>query len=318
MVTIVGAGMSGLLAARMLSQHSPVVVEAQSALPNNHSALLRFRTNAVGKVLGIKFRQVQMIKDVLPYKNPVADALAYSYKNTGVYRSDRSIQAGLQVADRYIAPMDLVARMAKGLNILYNIKIGSVSDHNFHFSGKAPTISTIPMPALMDVLGYENKDLVFETQSGFNIRCFIANCDAYATLYVPSPSVSFSRVSITGNELIIEFSHFSEKHPPQGDKNLYDTVEFAAGMFGIKRTSILEESIEVRTQKYQKIMPVNDAARKEFINWATRNYNVYSLGRFATWKPSLLMDDVVKDIQRIAGWLEEPRSANYETLNHMV
>ncbi len=33
--------------------------------------------------------------------------------------------------------------------------------------------------------------------------------------------------------------------------------------------------------------------------WATDNFNIYSLGRFATWRPGLLLDDLVNDIRVI-------------------
>ena len=50
-VTIIGAGMAGLLAANMLRHRDPVILEAQKSLPNNHHALLRFRSSVVGDVL---------------------------------------------------------------------------------------------------------------------------------------------------------------------------------------------------------------------------------------------------------------------------
>jgi large conductance mechanosensitive channel len=36
---------------------------------------------------------------------------------------------------------------------------------------------------------------------------------------------------------------------------------------------------------------------------ATINYGVYSLGRFATWRAGLLMDDLVQDVQKIDRWI---------------
>jgi hypothetical protein len=119
MVTIVGAGMAGLLAGNMMRQLAPQIMEEQKQLPNNHSAVLRFRTSKVGDALGIRFRKVRMVKTALEWRNPVADALAYAYKNGGVRLSDRSITAGMTVDDRYIAPPDLIERMARGLDIAY-------------------------------------------------------------------------------------------------------------------------------------------------------------------------------------------------------
>ena len=45
---IFGAGLAGLLSANMMRSHKPTVYEFQSELPNNHGALLRFRSDKVG------------------------------------------------------------------------------------------------------------------------------------------------------------------------------------------------------------------------------------------------------------------------------
>lgn len=114
MTLIIGSGMAGLLAGNMLMKRKPLIIEAQPSLPSNHSAVLRFRSPVVGDVLGIPFKRVNMIKTSVPWQNPVADALAYAYKNSGGYRSDRSIGSGAVVSEeRFIAPPDLVLRMAE-------------------------------------------------------------------------------------------------------------------------------------------------------------------------------------------------------------
>jgi hypothetical protein len=148
---IVGAGMAGLLAARMLSHRKPVVWETQKALPNNHSAVLRFRTSQVGDILGIPFKKVNMIKDTLHWRNPIADSLAYSYKNSGSYRSDRSVTRGLVSEERFIAPPDLISQMAEGVKI----EFGREYDPNDPHVRGSNVISTIPMPALMELLDYD-------------------------------------------------------------------------------------------------------------------------------------------------------------------
>src|SRR5215203_7178321 len=117
---IIGAGMAGLLAANMLRNLNPVVLERQPSLPNNHSAVLRFGSPLVGEVLGIPFKRVKMIKATLPWSNPVADSLAYAKKVTGTYRSDRSLPTMPVEAERWIAPPDLIERMADGIDIYFN------------------------------------------------------------------------------------------------------------------------------------------------------------------------------------------------------
>jgi hypothetical protein len=53
---------------------------------------------------------------------------------------------------------------------------------------------------------------------------------------------------------------------------------------------------------------MNEEIRKEFIFKTTVQNNIYSLGRFATWR-NLIMDDVYKDIQVIKKLMNQ---SNYD------
>jgi hypothetical protein len=301
-VIIIGAGMAGLLAARMLGHHKVAVWEKQTALPNNHHAVLRFRTSQVGDILGIPFKRVNMIKDVLPWQNPIADSLAYSYKNTSAYRSDRSVTKGLVSEERYIAPPDLIERMAEGVQIEFGREYAPGDPH----VRGASVISTMPMPSLMEALDYDMAP-DFEYQSGMVIEATVENCDAYVSLLIPNPDEPFSRISLTGNQLLVEV--------PKVEKLAqYESfAQHAAKVIGIRSEQI--HSIRApRYQSYNKILPIADEARKGFMFWATKNFSVYSLGRYATWRPSLLLDDLVNDIRLIDKWT---RSSGYDMALHV-
>jgi len=290
MVNIVGAGMAGLLCANMLSKHKPVVYEKQPDLPHNHSAVLRFRSSIVGDVLGIPFKQVMLIKAIEAWKNPIADALAYSSKCTNFYRSDRSILTSPTMAERFIAPVNMIPRMSFGIDVRYGI------EYDFGMS-EGPHISTIPMPALMAILDYPGaKEITFNWLYATNIRATIEACDAYVSLYVPDPARPFSRVSITGNELIVET-------PARGltDEEGNKVARSAAMLLGIAYEEVSD--IRVSQQSYGKILPISEEVRRDFVYWATEKHNVYSLGRFATWRPGLLLDDLVQDIRLIDKWI---------------
>lgn len=290
-INIIGAGMAGLLAANMLSRHNIAVYEAQSSLPNNHSAVLRFGTEKVSEVLGIPFRRVKMIKTYLPWRNRVADCLAYSMKCTGIARSDRSITSETFSADRWIAPDDLVAQMAKRIHegrMFFGSKFGDKDK----WIETAPVISTIPMPALMKLLGYPNQP-EFKWVGGKNLRAKIDRCDAFVSMYIPNPDYPFNRISITGNELIAEYAGSAKVQ-----KSL--NTEQIAHMLGIDYSLFGEP--EVKEQTYAKIAPIDNGERKRFLAWATDQHNIYSLGRFATWRPGLMLDDLVHDIRLIERW----------------
>lgn len=287
-MNIIGAGLAGLLAGNMLRNHNPVIYERQPTLPNNHHAILRFRTSKIGDVLNIPFKKVTMMKCVQHWRNPVADALSYAKKNTGWYRSDRSITTGTVLEDRYIAPPDLIARMAADCEI------------NFKHQEELPipnlpvTISTVPMPDLMDMLNYDQRP-IFDRVSGISIKAKINNCDAYCSIMVPDPNSPFSRISITGDEMIVECPYIG--------RNELVVIREALWFLGLKEGSISD--VRSFEQKYFKIVPIDEDVRKRFILWASDQYQIFSLGRYATWRPGLLLDDLVQDVRLIEQWSKD-------------
>lgn len=294
-INIIGAGMAGLLAGNMLARHKPEIYEAQESLPNNHSAVLRFGTEKVSEVLGIPFRKVKMIKTYLPWRNRVADCLAYSMKCTGIARSDRSIISDVFSADRWIAPDDLVFQMATRVRpIIFGEAASSELFKDQKISTNNPIISTIPMPALMKLLDYPNQP-EFKYVSGKNLRAKIQCCDAFVSMYIPDPDYNFNRISITGDELIAEYSG-------KGSEDVHPKFDLGAiaEILGIPARQFSEP--KVKDQTYSKIAPIDDGERKRFLAWATDNFNIYSLGRFATWRPGLMLDDLVHDIRLIERW----------------
>lgn len=292
---IIGAGLAGLLTANLLRHKNPVVLEKQAALPNNHSAVLRFRSSIISDVTGIPFRKVQVLKASLPWLNPVADALAYAEKNTGSMRSDRSIPMQMTSAERYIAPQNLIRQLADGLNIRYEVQHPGDAESRIDGMGP-PIISTIPMPALMEMLGYSKKP-TFDFIPGCNLCATVLHCDAYASLYIPNPFYPFSRISLTGDEIVAEIPNLhSTEHFDD-----YELIFVAAGLLGIHRDRVI--NISMKRQGYAKILPIDEGERTRFITWATDEYNIYSLGRYACWRPGLLLDDLVQDIRLIERWI---------------
>ena len=160
------------------------------------------------------------------------------------------------------------------------------------------------MNVLMGLLGWEEKP-DFRYVHGFNVNATVDNCDAYVSVYSPDPLELYNRVSLTGNQLTIECSmpeanqiqldSIAAKHSELGEKS--ELIKEAKFLLGIDRLKV--HSIKASVQKYSKILPIDDNIRKRFIMWATDRFNIYSLGRFATWRPGLLLDDVVNDVRVI-------------------
>jgi len=317
-ISIIGAGMAGLLAGNILRKigHEVAILEGQAALPHNHTALLRFRSSVVGEAVGVPFRKVRVMKWSAPWRNPIADTLSYSMKCSGSMRTDRSITSMEEVSERWIAPSFFIQAMADKLDrmILYGQTWSAPRDLE-----DGPTISTMPMPVLMKLLKYPGVVPFFGHCHGFNLTIRLhGNVDAYGTIYVPSPDFVFNRVSITGRTMVAEFAFPGADEDEVGEmmKNYQRgtaMVDTALGLFGLEREA-MEESHYSR-QKYAKILPVDDDARKAFMFWASTRHNIYSLGRFATWRPGLLLDDLPQDIAKISKWIE---AGNYDLMRHML
>ena len=307
---IYGAGMSGLLAATMLRRFEPVIHEAASELPNNHAALLRFRTDAVSKATGIPFKKVWVQKAVmgedmkLQSHATIKDQNCYSLKVSGEVRG-RSIE-NLAPGERYIAPPDFIAQLSKGLNIQYSSALGSEEAKN-QFRKNA-VISTIPMNLLMRMVGWSDVPAFkYKEIATLTADIIAPEIEVYQTIYYLYDNIPAYRASITGNKLIIEFMD----SPVYGWENL-GQAEFELSI----KTYLMHlvgsrvagqasfENIKLKKQKYGKLVSSTGKMGKEFILAMTDLYGIYSLGRFATWR-QILMDDVVKDVKVIEQLIEQ-------------
>jgi NAD(P)-binding Rossmann-like domain len=288
-IHVLGAGMAGLLAANILRRHRITVFEKQEKLPNNHHAVLRFRTPEIGNLLGIPFKKVNMIKTYMPNMNVVADSLTYSKKTTGKYLSNRSIIEGTVQAERWIAPTNLIEQMAENVGVSYNTDFKPLQNKA---NIPVKVISTIPMPVLMALLEYEH-NINFESRPGIVFTGRVLDCDAYVSVLFPGGE-PYSRATITGDQIMIEFPGITE---------LPETIDLARAYWALGLSDSVILDADFKKQGYFKITEIDDSERKAFQRWATVHYGIYSLGRYATWRPKLLLDDLVDDIRKIEGWI---------------
>lgn len=302
MIHIVGAGMAGLLAGCMLGKDTRVF-EQSDQIPNNHKAILRFRSSIVGDTLNIQFRKVRMMKAIHPWANPVADQMAYSRKANGSFRLRSAVSATGEIEDRYIAPADLISQMASRV---HDIKLSheyAVWSSATKTDSVKAVISTIPMPTLMSLLEYPLRERCsFGHSEGLVLTATIQDCDSYCTVYDPDPTSIVTRASITGNKMIVETVARSKLRSLSAsdlsDQDIAKAVvaraTFLLGIMGAKPIDC-----ELSRQRYAKILPIDEEIRRRFIMWASEKHGIYSLGRFACWRPGLLLDDVVSDVRKI-------------------
>jgi hypothetical protein len=304
--------MAGLLTAAMLRRLRPVVHEVQPALPDNHGALLRFRTDAVQRETGQVFRRVRVLKAVKSDRHlhaaaTIRDANQYAYKVTGEVQP-RSV-LNLDSCDRYIAPPDFVTALARDVILKMNAPLTREVLERNKAEGYV-TISTIPMPVLMKLVDWPGTQFRWRPIWSVVVDLQQPLVDVYQTIYYPEPDVPFYRASLTGNKLIIEYlaepKGISDAHVRTGAGPFSGYAGHAAGImtdFGLPHDATFTVS-PPKLQQYGKLVPLDKRECQTFILAMTDQYNCYSVGRFATWR-QILLDDVVQDVRRVETWITQ-------------
>lgn len=294
---IIGAGMAGLLAANYFRLLKPKVYERRSSLPRNHEALLRFRTDRVSRITGIEFSEVTVRSEVcwgdsfLP-RVTIQAANRYAMKVSGSV-SDRSIWNGIGEKKRFIPPPDFVDQLGMLVDVSYEV---DWKHRNTSRDAGEPVISTMPIFALMKELEWKHIPK-FEWQPIYVLNARLDNvADSVAqTIYFPSMTEAAYRASIMNGWLTVEMMI----DPERAQLDHRGIVQSVLSVFGLDQSMVPPGKIRYHKQEFGKIIPTEEENCREFIYTATRDYNIYSLGRFALWR-QILLDDVALDIEKIA------------------
>lgn len=291
--TIIGAGYAGLLAAIRFPYAT--VIEAAPEPKNKHNALLRFRSDVVSKLTDIPFKKVKVDKGIVQVgteahptptiitKCDMQLANQYSEKVTGAI-GGRSIW-NLESCERYIAPPFFFEMLVGKVHdrIRYNTPLTELDQG-------ANYINTIPLPMMLKIANIQlyGVDVSFQKKEIIADQYEIGgDCDIYQTLYFTNPYYSVYRASITGNVLIVE-------RTGEGNPLPVDCILRAFGI-SFKRSV---KHISSLPQMYGKIMPLEKKLRDDLLFALTTNFNVFSVGRFATWR-NILLDEVVDDLNTV-------------------
>ena len=278
---IVGAGFAGLISAHIFPREQ--IIESAPEPLQAHRALLRFRSDVVGKLTGVDFRKVRVRKGLFingMFSEPnIHLANAYSQKCLGEIVGERSIW-NLDPVDRFIAPETFYEQLIDAVGT--RIKWGTKADYLGEIASHNPIISTAPLPVVL-------REVVCPLAIEFNrapitvMRYRLDKCDVHQTIYYPTSAHSLYRASITGDLLLCEFAG-----EPTGDWQQDVISSFCLLSVGQM------EPIDVARQSYGKIAPVDNGLRKALIHDLSVRYNIFSIGRFATWR-NVLLDDIVND-----------------------
>jgi len=286
MKQIIGAGFSGLIAA---TQFRTADVFEISKRFQSHNALLRFKTDVISRITGIPFRKVRVQKNIcidgsVKESTDIFLCNLYSRKVTGKILN-RSI-ADIRTVDRFVAPNDFYDKL---IEVVGESRIHWEETTDF-VGNDLQVLSTIPMNVIakMTPLGRILRDQSFDYKNILVYVGTVKNSDVFQTMYFPGPETSIYRASITGDKIIIEsLSDLKE-----------EDLRYAMNSFGISIEDIEEGRLVKRPQRYGKISPIDERARRAFVLALTANHNIYSIGRFAVWK-NILLDDLAGDIELV-------------------
>lgn len=295
---IIGAGLAGMLAAHAFpnaeifeSRSSSLGVEAE------HKALLRFRSEAVSHLTGIPFKKVLVRKGVWYrgwfHEPNIALANMYAQKCLERLVGDRSIW-NTAAAERYIAPENLYDQLLDRVEnrVQWGMPIKGLSPQEQY-------VSTMPLNVAARLAGIAVDHNAFHHKQIHVRRFRLRGCDVYQTIYFPDPELPLYRASITGDLLICEFTH-----EVMLTTKVLDRILQAFAL----TTRVCVDELESVSQRYGKIAPIDEHLRKTLIWKLTEEHNLFSLGRFATWR-NILLDDVVHDISVVRQLIT---ATNYE------
>lgn len=287
---IIGAGLAGLIAGNMLPTSAVFEKNDEEDRPT-HKAILRFKRPLDD--LGVECERVTVRKGIwydnkfVPPNPRVCNLYAQKVTNRVLARSIWDCRP----AERYIPPFSLQKDLEKRLagRIFFN------TEADFDVQGYDAIISTLPMSVMVKLF-----DLPENLQAGIprfdsrkiHVRKFKINgANVHQTVYFPHPHQSVYRASLAGDVLIVEAI------------NSLDFGDFWTP-FGLNENDL--EIIDLGVQSLGKIAPIDDVWRRSFIGWLSDAHKIYSLGRFATWRPDVKVMDVIADVQKIKRLAENP------------
>jgi len=297
-IVIIGAGISGAIAAGALSSYNPKIFDAAKKKVQNHRAVMRLRDSSVCMYLGVGYRKVKVHK-AISFEGKLKSAPnikmnnLYSMKTNGTL-SDRSI-SNLGSADRFIMTQPYSIK-----DVAYDKWLVGVSKNALSFAdGTTETfdacISTIPMPIMLIAAGIGDASDLFEYKNIFVYRGKLnIKSSINQTLYFPSDAFHIYRATIQSQDIIIE--SVSEINPEE--------IAGAMKCFGIKPPHYDISVAKVYKQEMGKMLPINEHRRKWSIITLTDTFNIYSFGRFAIWKP-IRTDHLVSDIENIKAMITD-------------
>ena len=280
MIKIVGGGVVGLMAAGTIAANRPDKIIHlydhnlhRSTLP----PLFRFRDNLS---IGPELKKVKVDKYVVPYSNPIADSLNYSYKVCGHYRLDRSIANLRSPVERWVpASPHFLDELIKFIQESYkSVMFFPEMSDVFDNKGYEAVISTIPLKHVMG----DEFHTYFEPKHSFSYTQDIWSMHAYFSIYVPQPYSPVTRISATGSRLCIETN---------APLTTFDAARFALPIPDLNGM-VIQDFVSARHLE-SKFVNAPKHVMDEVFDRLWNNNKVLCLGRLARMESKFLAEHTI-------------------------
>jgi hypothetical protein len=286
-IKIIGAGLSGLLAYNFFKNEEIVIFEKnkEENMKFNHNAILRTKNEEFPRMLGIDYEEVELEKNYLFENKLYLNTTIEMKNNYSMKVSDRLFKRSLN--KEYNSRKRFIFDISTINYDKYKIVYGCNIDKRENLGDCDFCISTIPMNSAGKIFNINIKENfnmkdIFITLIYLNIDSelhqTICDCNDLSYIY-----------RMTLNRRIITIESIGEIK----ERNIFEGIKY----FGLSVNNISE--IKNAIQKNGKIFEISDDIRKAFLLELTLKYNVYSLGRYAIWKPKLMLDDLLSDLYKI-------------------
>lgn len=307
-IAVIGAGLSGIFAANWFSSKGFSVDVYDSGNGEfKHDAVLRFKDYSVPIILNCLCEKINVKKgyfcsnEFIEKPNILLNNM-YSRKVTGELHERSIIKDDSGV--RYI--IKTKPKLNNNIEFRPNVGFSGCKKINgkivYFFNNDFESyydfiISTIPMPYMLDILGikksfefkYKNKDIYV-----YNLK-LETESTIYQTYYFTDFNTKVNRFSIHGKDVIIESIGEIDNDEII---NLSDRIGIGSDyVFDLYGSKSLNSNNNV--SRLKRIVKIDNVIRKKNILDITEKYNIFSFGRYSVWKPGLMLDDLISDIEKI-------------------
>jgi hypothetical protein len=284
---IVGAGLAGMIAAHVFPREE--VFEAQGREHLEHRAVLRCRSPAISELTGIPFKRAIVHKGIWAqggWSAPTPSVCnEYALKVVGRI-VDRSIW-DIATVERWIPPSNFHEQMVDALGARVNWD-SPVSMAELYLKERDTVISTIPLSVLASNL--LKCEVAFISSGIVTTSFFIApGSSTQQTIYFPNREHGMYRATLSGDRMTCEWIGANT----EGADLASFELAHAFGSMEIGDLA-LRSVTDFHVQAFGKLVPIDEALRKNLMVRLTNEFGIFSLGRFATWR-NILLDDVLHD-----------------------